>query len=186
MTVKKKQKRASTTKNTSDHRKDFLINWSATDYSTSKHWWWYVGFLTVAIWLILLLALLSQWLMAACALTATVAMLVVYKKRAPKTIHYRLNGYKLVVDKNIFILDDYRAVTAEPLVLMDGDQCEANIWLIPKRTLTLPVRVILPENEYQTDIILDLIGNILPFDDAKGYWRAQNIIDRIARWLRLV
>lgn len=160
------------------------ITWTATEPGPHKRWWWYIGFCAVMLWLTIFLIMLHEWFILACAAAAVIAALVTYA-RAPRQMVYCLDERTLTINKQTLQLDDYRAFTTEtPRAGVDDNQ-PVSVLLLPKRRLGLPSQIALPENVDETARVLDAFGEVLPFDDAKGYLASLRFLDRFAHWLRL-
>jgi hypothetical protein len=160
------------------------VTWTATELGPHKRWWWYIGFCIIMLWLTILLAMLRDWLLFALATVATITILVTYA-RAPRQMTYRLDEQALTINKQTLQLDNYRAFTIETVRAVADDTQPVAVLLLSKRRLGFPYQIALPENAEETVKVLDAFGEVLPFDNAKGYLSRLNFLDRLAHWLRL-
>lgn len=165
-------------------RQDLPVNWTATEPSTHKRWWWYIGFCVVMLWLTILLILLREWFALVCAVAAALAILVTYA-HAPRKLSYRLDKRMLTVNKQTLQLDDYRAFTTETARAGVDNTRPSIVLLLPKRRLGFSSQVALPENVDENTKVLNAFKEVLPFDDAKDYLADLRFLDRLARWFRL-
>lgn len=161
------------------------IVWTAVESGPHKRWWWYVGFSAVMIWIILFLFLISDWFLLACAATAYIAALVTYSK-PPKKVDYVLNDQALTADNQELSFQDFRAFTVETAKAKDTNEIPVAIQLLPKRRIALAVVVILPDDAEEIEYIITAIGKRLQYDEAQGFLNSVRLLDRIARWLRLI
>jgi len=168
----------------SDARLVLPITWTATEPGPRKRWWWYMGFCVTMLWLAILLILLREWFVLACAVAATVAILVIYG-RAPRRMVCRLDAQMLTVNKQILQMDDYRAFTTDTARTGAAGTQPVIVLLLPRRRLGFSYQIALPEKVYETTKVLDAFREVLPFDDAKDYLADLHFLDRFAHWLRL-
>jgi hypothetical protein len=164
----------------SDTKMAMSASWQATEPGPHKRWWWYVGFTIASLWVIDLLVLMHEWLALACAVTAVLAILIVYNQK-PKLLHYCIEKHEITVEGQAIILDNYRAFTTEPGI--DGLPIAA--LLLPKRRISLPFEIALPSGDVKREAALNNLKSLLPFDEAKSYQGNLRLLERITRWLRL-
>ena len=143
-----------------------------------------MGFCAVMIWLSLIIILLQEWFMLACAVAATSAILVIYE-RAPRQLVCRLDKQTLTINKQTLQLDDYRAFTTQTARARVDDTQPVIVILLPRRRLGFSSQIALPENVDETTKVLNEFRKVLPFDDAKDYLADLHFLDHFAHWLRL-
>jgi hypothetical protein len=75
---------------------------------------------------------------------------------------------------------------AEPGAFQSDDPQRALAPLLPKRRLGLPFAIALPESLIEINEALSALAQFLPFDEAEDYQEHLRLLDRLARWLRLI
>lgn len=160
------------------------LKWSATEYVPKKRWWWYVALGWIGLTLTLLFLAWGEWSIAAVTAAATLALIVMYGVK-PRVWDYTLTKKELTVGNMTWPLEQFRAFTIEEIP--QGKNCMPVFVLIllPRGRLAR-TRDIYLTGDFDTDTrIGEGLAIDLPFDEVEHYQRAERMLIRFGRWLRL-
>lgn len=150
------------------------ITWTAQEYVHSeRNGWWFVVFVLVVIGLVALSTfLLQSWSFSALIVVMAVA-LVIYIRRAPRTLTYALSPTQgLYVGERLYHFDEFKAFG----LIQDGPHY--SVMLIPRKRFSPGVSVFFPDEAGER--IVDILGQRLPMENLK-----LDVVDAIVRKLRL-
>lgn len=149
-----------------------IVAWDAKEYiQHDKHAGWYVGLVLIGLIMSGVAIWLAQWTFLA-LVVISVAALIVYSVRPPRTLHYSLDDQGLTEGAATYKFEDYKSFG----VLKEGTHF--SIVMIPRKRLSPQVKVYFPEKEGEK--IVDVFGGRLPMEDVK-----LDFLDKIVNFLRI-
>ena len=149
------------------------VGWVASEYVVQQREnLWYIGLILIGAGLTALAIWLKYWTFAVLIVVSVVA-LIVYVKRPPRKISYRLDREGLWEDeKRLHKYVDFKAFSVVQ------EQNNFSIVLTPKKRFGLSVRVYFPQD--QGEKIVDMFGLKLPMKELK-----MDFLDKIVKFLRI-
>ena len=148
------------------------INWDAQEYVVrTKNTGWYVALVAVGI----ALCALGVWLQTitfVVLVVVSVAALIVYSVRPPRTLHYSLSKEGLSEGNKLYRYEDYKSFG---ILQEEGNFA---IVLTPRKRFALLVTVYFPQEEGEK--IVDMFGARLPMEEVK-----MDFLDKIIKILRI-
>lgn len=169
-------------KNKINARHDVSVAWTTAEPSPHK-FWWYIGLCAIAIWIMLFLFLIREWLLLICIFTASLAIIITYLK-APAKSDCQLNHDTVTINKQTLKLNDYYAYTIAT-TRISKTAVQTVILLLPKHHLRFACQINLPADPNKKEEVLSAFNQVLPLDNAKGFLLHCQILDYITSLLRL-
>lgn len=148
------------------------ISWEASEYILhEKDPRWFIGLAAGAVVLILIAAFLIKSLSFTILVVAMLASVVVYARRPPRTLSYRLSHHALQIDEKHYSLHEFRSFG----ILQEGGVY--SVMLIPTKRFLPGVSLYFPPE--LGEAIVDTLGSTVPMEKLKF-----DFIDKLARKMR--
>lgn len=148
------------------------INWEASEsIHHERDGMWFVGFISIVVVLLGISVWLQQWTFTVLIIIMTIA-LVIYTRRAPRTLRYSLSYNGLHIDQEFHGFDEFKSFG----VLQEGGVFSAT--LMPTKRFGQSLTIYFSEGEGEK--IVDILGAYLPMEELH-----QDAMDNLLRRLRL-
>lgn len=147
------------------------LTWEASEYiQHEKDLGWFVILIAIAASLFGLAILFRQWTFAPLVIAMTAAI-IVYARRPPRTLRYRLSSSHFSIEDRIYPYGNFKAFS----LAKDGPL--HMITLIPRKRFAPPVSMYFEEKDGEQ--IVDIIGSHMPLEPARN-----DFFDDLVRKLR--
>ncbi len=148
------------------------INWEASEsIHHERDGMWFVGFITIVVVLLGISIWLQQWTFTALIVIMAIT-LVIYTRRAPRTLRYSLSYNGLHIDQEFHGFDEFKSFG----VLQEGGIF--SVILMPTKRFGQSLTIYFSEAEGEK--IVDILGAYLPMEELE-----LDVMDSLLRRLRL-
>jgi hypothetical protein len=149
-----------------------LISWRASEFASSdKNGSWYILLAIGSIIFSAVTYLLTKQLFSVIVILILGITVAFYGKLKPRVLDYSIDTNGIFVGNKYYLFTQFKSFS------IIEDQAIPSIHLMPIKKLMMPITIyIAPE---AADNIIEILGNILPFEDRK-----RDIADKISQKLR--
>ena len=148
------------------------IRWTASEFvSHEKTSGWYVALAFVAVLASAIIFLLTKSVYSVVVVLVLALALAVFGALKPRTLDYALDADGVTVGDKHFLYESFRSFT----VIDEGPV--PSIQLLPLKRFMVPITIYFAPED--ADIIIDTLGQFLPFDHKK-----RDFIDKLSSRIR--
>ncbi len=147
------------------------VQWDASEYvQHDKDASWFIILTGITALLLGAAVFLRQWTFAALIIAMAVAI-VVYARRPPRTLHYRLSHEDFSIEDKDYSYNDFKAFS------LSQDGPLHTVTLLPRKRFSPPVSMYFAEEDGEQ--IVDILATHMPLEPIK-----HDIFDDFVRKLR--